>query len=157
MLPTQVAHDLRDGQFGKGTMGLQAYRQHIGKHLDEQSRVQTMTLSWHRTDREDGFEHLPETFDQMMLLPNVPDFCTAHRDFAKVHQIIAARGTLLKKEECDGTKSGTVTLDSTSRHVNAPGGIMQNQCFFPLRGVLLLPINGKGVIAFACNDDFGKP
>src|SRR2546428_8336406 len=77
----------------------------------------------------------------MMLLPNVPDFCTAHRDFAKVHQIIAARGTLLKKEECDGTKSGTVTLDSTSRHVNAPCGIMQNQCFFPLRGVLLFSMN----------------
>ena len=157
VIPTQVAHDLRDGQCGKGTMGLQAYRQHIGKHLDEQSRVQTMTLSLHRTNMEDGFEHLPETFDQMMLLPNVPDFCPAHRDFAKVHQIIAARGTLLKKEECDGTKSGTVTLDSTSRHVNAPCGIMQNQCFFPRRGVLLFPINGKGVIAFACNDDFGKP
>ena len=44
VIPTQVAHDLRDGQFGKGTMGMQAYRQHIGKHLDEQSRVQTMTL-----------------------------------------------------------------------------------------------------------------
>ena len=85
MLPTQVAHDLRDGQFGKGTMGLQAYRQHIGKHLDEQSRVQTMTLSLHRTDMEDGFEHLPETFDEMMLLPNVPDFRTPHRNWTKVH------------------------------------------------------------------------
>jgi hypothetical protein len=85
----------------------------------------------------------------MMLLPNVPDFCTAHRDFAKVHQIIAARGTLLKKEECDGTKRWTVPLDSTSRHVNAPCGIMQNQSFFPLRGVLLFTINCKGVIAFA--------
>src|SRR6266478_8489967 len=105
---------------------------------------------------ENGFEHLPETFNQMMLLPNVPDFCTAHRDLAKVHQIIAARGTLLKKEECDGTKSWTVTLDSTRRYVNAPCGIMQNQRFFPLRGVLLFTSNGKGVIAFASNDDFGK-
>src|SRR5712691_4294791 len=106
---------------------------------------------------EDRFEDLPETFNEMMLLPNVPDFCTAHRDFAKVHQIIAACGTLLKKEESDGAKCWIVTLDATSRHVNAPGGIMQHQRFFPLRGVLLFPINGKGVIAFACNDDFGKP
>src|SRR5437660_12236900 len=102
---------------------------------------------------EDGFEYLPETFDQMMLLPNVPDFCTAHRDCAQVPQIIAARGTLLKKQECDGTTSGTVTLDSTSRHVNTPCGIMQHQCFFPLRGVLLLPISGQGVIAFPCNTE----
>ena len=93
----------------------------------------------------------------MMLLPNVPDFCTAHRDFAKVHQIIAARGTLLKKEACDGTKSGTVTLAPTRRHGNPPGGIMPNQSFFPLRSVLLLPSNRKGIIAFACNDDCGKP
>jgi hypothetical protein len=53
VIPTQVAHDLRDGQFGKGAMGLQAYRQQIGEHLDEQSRVQTMTLSLHRTNMED--------------------------------------------------------------------------------------------------------
>jgi hypothetical protein len=106
---------------------------------------------------EDGFEDLPETFNQMMLLPNVPNFCTAHCDCAKVHQIIATRRTLLKKEEYDGTKSWTVTLDSTRRHVNAPCGIMQNQRFFPLRGILFFPINRKGVIAFACNDDFGKP
>jgi len=33
---------------------------------------------------------------------------------------------------------------------------MQNQRFFPLRGVLLSTINRKGVIAFASNDDFGK-
>ena len=44
VIPTQGAHGLRDGQFGKGAMGWQAYRQQIGEHLDEQSRVQTMTL-----------------------------------------------------------------------------------------------------------------
>ena len=106
---------------------------------------------------EDRFEDLPETFNEMMLLPNMPDFCTTHRDFAKVHQIIAARGTLLKKEESDGTKRWIVTLDSTSRYVNTPGGLMQHQRFFPLRGVLFFPMNGEGVIAFACNDDFSKP
>jgi len=75
---------------------------------------------------EDRFEDLPETFNEMMLLPNVPDFCTAHRDFAKVHQIIATRGTLLKKEEGKRTKSGIVPLDSARRNVNAPGGIMEH-------------------------------
>jgi hypothetical protein len=35
---------------------------------------------------EDRFEDLPEIFNEMMLLPNVPDFCTAHRSFTKVHQ-----------------------------------------------------------------------
>ena len=44
VIPTQVAHDLGDRQFRKGSMGLQAYRQQIGEHLDQQSRVQTMTL-----------------------------------------------------------------------------------------------------------------
>jgi hypothetical protein len=34
---------------------------------------------------------------------------------------------------------------------------MQHKSFLPLRGILLLPINGKGVMAFACNNDFGKP
>ena len=30
VIPTQVAHDLRDRQLGKRPLGLQAYRQHIG-------------------------------------------------------------------------------------------------------------------------------
>jgi len=30
VIPTQVAHDLSDRQFGKSPMGLHAYRQHIG-------------------------------------------------------------------------------------------------------------------------------
>jgi len=34
---------------------------------------------------------------------------------------------------------------------------MQHKIFLPLRGILLLPINGKGAMAFACNNDFGKP
>jgi hypothetical protein len=44
VIPTQVAHDLSDRQCGKGSMGLQAYRQQIGEHFNQQSRVQTMTL-----------------------------------------------------------------------------------------------------------------
>jgi hypothetical protein len=42
MIPTQLAHDLGDRQFEKGSMGLQAYRQQIGEHFDKQSGVQTM-------------------------------------------------------------------------------------------------------------------
>jgi hypothetical protein len=105
---------------------------------------------------EDRFEDLPETFDEMMLLPNVPDLRPPHHHLTKVHQIITAGGTFLEKEEHNRTKGWTVSLDSSSRHINPPCGIMQNQVFFPVRGVLLFSINRKGVIAFACNDDFGK-
>jgi len=99
VLPTQGAHDLRDRQFGKESMGLQAYRQHIGEHLDQQSRVQAVPLSLPGTNMEDRFEYLPETFHQMMLRPHVPDFRPAHRDMTKVHQIITAGGTFLEKEK----------------------------------------------------------
>jgi hypothetical protein len=99
VLPTQGAYDLRDGPCGKESMGLPAYRQHRGEHLDQQSRVQAMTLSWHGTNREDRFEYLPETFHQMMLLPNVPDFRTSHRDVTQVHQLRTAGWTFLEKEK----------------------------------------------------------
>jgi|SRR4030095_378227 hypothetical protein len=105
---------------------------------------------------QDRFEYLPKTFDQMMLLPNVPDFRPSHRHATKVHQIITASCAFLKKEECDGTKRWTESLDATRRHINPPGGMTQHQVFFPLRGVLLGTINRKGIIAFTCNDDFGK-
>ena len=85
VIPTQITHDLGDRQFGKGSMGLQAYRQHRGQHFDEPCCVQTITLQLHCTNMEDRFEDLPEIFDQMMLLPNVPDFRTPHRNWTKVH------------------------------------------------------------------------
>ena len=105
---------------------------------------------------EDRFEYLPETFNKMMLLPDVPDFCTSHEYMTKVHQIVTAGCALLKKEEDNRTKGWTVSLDATRRHINPPCGIVQKEVFFPLRGVLLFSINRKGVIAFARNDDFGK-
>ncbi len=101
VIPTQLAHDLGDRQCGKRSMGLQTEYQQIGKHLDQQCRVQTIPLQWHRTNMQDRFEHLPETFDEMMLLPNVPDFRTPHRDLTKIHQIITAGGAFLEKEERD--------------------------------------------------------
>ena len=101
VIPTQLAHDLGDRQFGKRSMGLQTECQQIGKHLDQQCRVQTIPLQLHRTNMKDRFEHLPETFDEMMLLPNVPDFRTPHRDVTKIHQIITAGGAFLEKEERD--------------------------------------------------------
>jgi hypothetical protein len=156
VIPTQAAHDLGDRQLRKWPMGFQTDGQQRGDHLDQQSRVQAMTLSLHGTNMEDRFEDLPETFNQMMLLPDVPDFCTSHGYLTKIHQIITAGGALLEKEEHHRTKGWTVSLDSTSRHINPPGGMMQHQVFFPVRGVLLFSINRKGVIAFACNDDFGK-
>ena len=99
VVPTQGAHNLRDGQFGKESMGLQAYRQPRGEHLDQQSRVQAMTLSLHGTNMEDRFEDLPETFHQMMLLPNVPDFRTSPRGLTTVHQRITTGCTFLEKEK----------------------------------------------------------
>ena len=105
---------------------------------------------------EDRFEDLPETFDEMMLLPHVPDFGTSHRHLAEMHQIIAAGCALLKKDEHNRTQGWTVAPDSMRRDVNPPWRIMQNQLFFPLRGFLLFTINRQGVMAFACHDDFGK-
>src|SRR6266704_2550607 len=116
-----------------------------------------MTLSLHGTNMEDRFEHLPETFNEMMLLPNVPDFCTSHGYLTKIHQIITAGGALLEKEEHHRTKGWTVSLDSTSRHINPPGGMMQHQVFFPVRGVLLFSINRKGVILKRCTRSLSKP
>jgi hypothetical protein len=48
---------------------------------------------------EDRFEDLPETFNQMMLLPNMPDFRTSHRLLTAIHQRVAASCAFLKKEE----------------------------------------------------------
>jgi len=124
VIPTQAAHDLGDRQLRKWPMGFQTDGQQIGEHLDQQSRVQAMTLSLHGTNMEDRFEDLPETFNQMMLLPDVPDFCTSHGYLTKIHQIITAGGALLEKEEHHRTKGWTVSLDSTSRHINPPCGIM---------------------------------
>ena len=44
VFPTQFAHDLRDRQLRKWSMGLQTECQQIGEHFDQQSRVQTVTL-----------------------------------------------------------------------------------------------------------------
>ena len=76
LLSPQLAHDLGDGQFGKNTLGLQTQRQEIGEHVDQQSGVQTVALEVHRADLVNRFHDLPATLNDMMLLPNVPDFCT---------------------------------------------------------------------------------
>ena len=73
LLPPQLAHDLGDGQFGKNTLGLQTQSQEIGEHFDQQSGVETVALELHRADLENRFHDLPETLNDMMLFPNVPD------------------------------------------------------------------------------------
>ena len=157
VIPTQVAHDLGDRQCGKGSMGLQTDGHQRGEYFDQQSGVQAMPLSWPCTNREDRFEDLPETFHQMMLCPNVPDFRTSHGFLTKVHQIITASCALLKKEKNNRTTGWTMRANATRRYVNTPCGIMQNESFLPLGGLLLFPIDGKGLMAFACNTDCGKP
>jgi hypothetical protein len=47
LLSPQFAHDLGDRQFGKNPLGLQAQCQEIGEHFDQQSGVQSITLSLH--------------------------------------------------------------------------------------------------------------
>ena len=41
-------------------MSLQAYRQQRGEHFDQQCRVETIPLPWHRPNREDRFAYLRE-------------------------------------------------------------------------------------------------
>jgi hypothetical protein len=105
---------------------------------------------------EDRFEDLPETFNQMMLLPNMPDFRTSHRLLTEIHQIVAASCAFLKKEENQRPKGWAVPPDSTRGHVNPPCRIIQHEFFFPCRSCLLLLVNRKSIMAFSCNDDFGK-
>jgi len=52
MISTQLVHDLDDRQFREWPMGFQADRQQIGKYLDQQSRIQAITLQLHRTNSE---------------------------------------------------------------------------------------------------------
>jgi hypothetical protein len=131
LLSPQFAHDLGDGQFRKNTLSLQTQRQEIGEHFDQQCGVQTIVLSLHRADMEYRFQNLPETLNHMMLLPDVPDFCTTQRYLTKMHQIIAARCAFAKKEQNERPKSRTVTPGATRWHVNAPCGLFQHQDFFP--------------------------
>jgi len=44
LLPTQLAHDLGERQFGKSTMGWQTERQYIGEHFDQQRGIQAVSL-----------------------------------------------------------------------------------------------------------------
>jgi hypothetical protein len=82
---------------------------------------------------EDRFEQLPEIFYEMMLLPNMPDFCPSHRLLTEIHQIVASGGTFLKKEENQRSKGWAMSSDATRRDIHAPFRIIENQYFFPLR------------------------
>ena len=98
LLSPQFAHDLGDRQFGKNALGLQTERQDIGEHFDQQRGIQTIALELPRAHRENGFHDLPEAFNHMVLLPNVPYLRSSQRHLTKVHQIIAARCTFLKEK-----------------------------------------------------------
>src|SRR5215468_11706119 len=67
----------------------------------------------------------------MMLLPNLPDFCTSHRHLTEIHQIITTGAALLKEEKNDRAKCGTLCAHSTRRYVNTPCRIMPNEVFLP--------------------------
>ena len=74
LFPPQFAHDLGEGQCGKSTLGLHTQSQEIGKHFDQQSGVQTVALEVHRADLENRLHDFPETLNDMMLFPDMPDF-----------------------------------------------------------------------------------
>src|SRR2546426_12008133 len=65
---------------------------------DQQSRVQTVILELHRAHMEYRFHDLPKTFNDVVLLPYVPDFSSPHRRLAEIHQIVTTRCTFTKKE-----------------------------------------------------------
>src|SRR6266705_6431577 len=74
-LPSQCAHDLRDGQCGKNALGLQTERQYIGEHFDQQSGIQTIALELHRAHMENRFHdrqvsYPREQFFEFMFLPS---------------------------------------------------------------------------------------
>jgi hypothetical protein len=94
----QFAHDLGNGQFGKSTLSLQTKCQEIGAYFHQQSRVQTVILELHRAHMEYRFHDLPKTFNDVVLLPYVPDFSSPHRRLAEIHQIVTTRCTFTKKE-----------------------------------------------------------
>lgn len=106
---------------------------------------------------ENRFENLPETFNHIMLLPDVPDFRTSHRSLTKVHQIIASCCTFSEKEENQRSKGRTVPLDATRRHINAPFGILQAQVFFPCQRILFFTMYGEDIVAFPRNNNLVKP
>ena len=156
-LPSQCAHDLRDGQCGKNALGLQTERHSIGEHFDQQSGIQTIALELHRAHRENRFHDLPETLNHMMLPPDVPDFRTSQRLLTQVHQRGAPSCTFPKKEEHQRSTGGTLPPDATRRHVNTPGGRLQDPCFLPCQCTLFFPMNGKDIVAFARHDDLRQP
>ena len=43
-IPPEVAHDLGDRPFGKFSAGFHAHSQEISQYLDQQGRIQTITL-----------------------------------------------------------------------------------------------------------------
>src|SRR6266436_4475489 len=86
---------------------------------------------------KDRFEALPEAFNQMMLLPNMPDFCTSHLLLTKIHQIVTACCTFPKKKENQRPKGWALSPDAIRRDINAPFRIIQKQFFFPFRSCLL--------------------
>jgi hypothetical protein len=55
-------------------------------------------LELHRAHMEYRFHDLPKTFNDMVLLPYVPDFSSPHRRLAEIHPIVTTRCTFTKKE-----------------------------------------------------------
>jgi len=155
--PTQVTHDRRDRRLSKFPTCFHTHNQERGQHLAQHGCVETITLSLPGANLTDRFAYLPETFNQLLLLPNMPDFCTSHRHLTAMHPRVTTGGALLKEQKHDRATCGTLCTHATRRDVNPPGRIMQNEVLLPLRRLLGCPMHGKGIVAFSCTADFGKP
>jgi hypothetical protein len=77
VFPTQFPHPLGDREFGVCPLHFQSDGQQIRHHLHEECRREPVAVQAHLSDMKNRFERLPEAFDLVVLLPNVPDFCPA--------------------------------------------------------------------------------
>jgi hypothetical protein len=114
-------------------------------------------LSLHRANLEDRLHHLPEAFNHLGVLPNVPSLRSSPRHLTKVHHIIAARCAVAKKAENQRPKGGALTPHAARRDVNTPCGRLQDEVFFPCRRIWFLTVNRTDIIPFARNNDVAQP
>ena len=87
----------------------------------------------------------------------MPDCRTSHRHLTAIHQRVPTGGALRKEEKTDRATGGTLGTHATRRYVHPPGRSMQHEVCLPLRGLLVFPRHGKGLMAVAGHDHCGKP
>jgi len=152
----ELSHQLGQGQFRKGLVRFPAERQQVGDHLDEQGGIQSLVTQLHGVYVQEGFEDFPELLNLVMLLPDVPDFRSTQERTAEIDQVIGAGGTFLEEEEDDFSKGRTVSGEAKGRNVYPPLAGVQREDLLPGGGWLLVLLDGKGIVAFASQDNLAE-